>query len=652
MKRKTVLVLLLTLGLALVPVAVRGEGAPPGLTGGSLESSNASFDGQAAGDQAGASVAIAGDVNGDGYADLVIGAPFYNTDAGRVYIFLGGPGGWRLDEGLASADATYTGGAGDEAGTSVAGAGDVNGDGFGDIIVGAPGYSSLDPSTYDDGRAVLIYGSASISGVLSGDGTLSSGVTSNSRLGASVSGVGDANGDGYDDVLIGSPGYDVPSPSRVDAGEAILWMGATSAASMSIASYTGENAGDEVGTSVAGAGDVNGDGYPDLLIGSPGYSSNTGRAVLVYGSASISGTLTAGGTLSGGASGDRIGASVSGAGDVNGDGYDDVLVGAPGDNSDQGEVTLWTGAPAATLMSIISYAGETAGDEAGSSVGGAGDVNGDGYADFLIGAPSYSSSAGRAYLVLGSSAPSDSSLSSADALYTNVFGGDKAGSSLSGAGDVNGDGYSDFVVGASGFSSSQGKAYLLFSDHSSSSAARYRDMINSSAAISTTVGFSGVTAQYTAGAPGSVYVTKHYRSTCGTGFATNGLLWTVDSQRGGGAQATFAFEYNDTQITGMTEASLNLYYRDRPCQAWMPDIGATLDTIHNRITSSSVIDAHREYTLAASLPSPTAMGPASASVAMAKEPPWLVVGGVVLTILAVAAKWWERRLDRRRTPRA
>jgi hypothetical protein len=648
MKRKTVLVFLLTLGLALVPIAVRGEGAPPGLTGGSLESSNASFDGQAAGNEAGTSVAIAGDVNGDGYADLVIGAPYYddggNPNAGRVYIFLGGPGGWRLDEGLASADATYTGASGDEAGTSVAGAGDVNGDGYPDLIVGSPGHSSLDPSTYDDGRAILIYGRASMSGALSADGTLSSGVTSDSRLGASVSGVGDANGDGYDDVLIGSPGY------NSGAGEATLWMGATSAASMSIADYDGA-AGDEAGTSVAGAGDVNGDGYPDLLVGLPGYSSSTGRGVLIYGSASIPGTLTANGTLSGGVGGNRLGESVSGVGDVNGDGYDDMLLGSPGYGSDQGEVTLWTGAPVATRMSIISYAGETTGDQAGGSVGGAGDVNGDGYADVLIGASGYNSSAGRAYLVLGSGAPSDSGLSSADVLYTGVFGSDQAGASVSGAGDVNGDGYSDFVVGAPGFGSSQGKAYLLFSDHSSSPAARYRDMINSSAAISTTVGFSGVTAQYTAGAPGSVYVTKHYRSTCGTDFATNGMLWTVDSQRGGSAQATFAFEYNDTQVAGMTEGDLKLYYRDRPCQDWTQDSTAALDTTHNRITSSSVTDAHREYTIAASQPSATALGPTSVGVAMAKEPPWLVVGGVVLVVLTVAAKWWERRLDRRGMPR-
>jgi hypothetical protein len=309
-------------------------------SGSSLESSNASFIGQAVGDQAGTSVAIAGDVNKDGYADLVTGAPGYSANTGRVYIFLGGPSGWQLNEGLASADATCCASA---------------------------------------------------------------------------------------------------------------------------------RTGDRLGISVAGAGDVNNDDHPDLLIGSPGVSSDTGQAVLIYGSDTIplgGGTLVPNGTLSGGVDGNRMGESVSGAGDVNDDGYDDVLIGSPGYNagSGQGEATLWTGATVATSMTITSYAGVNAGDLAGSSVSGAGDVNGDGYADMLVGAPGYNSSAGQVYLVLGSSAPSDSSLSNADVPHTGVSSGGQAGYSVSTGGDVNGDGDSDFVVGAPGYDSDRGKAYLLFSN--------------------------------------------------------------------------------------------------------------------------------------------------------------------------------------------
>ena len=334
MKRKTVLVLLLTLGLALVPVAIRGEGAPPGLDGGTLASSNASFEGESAGDQAGTSVAIAGDVNKDGYADLVIGAPFYddggNTDAGRVYLFLGGPGGWQLDEGLASADAIYTGAAGDEAGTSVAGAGDVNGDDYPDLVIGSPGYST------DDGKAVLIYGGASIPSTLAANGVLYATAFSSSRLGESVSGVGNVNGDDYDDVLIGSPGY------NSGAGQATLWMGATSAGSMSTADYDGESAGDQAGGSVGGAGDVNGDGYADVLIGAPSYNSSAGQVYLVLGgSAPSNSSLSSVDVLYTGVnSSDQAGYSISGGGDVNGDGDGDFIVSAPGYDSGRGKAYL------------------------------------------------------------------------------------------------------------------------------------------------------------------------------------------------------------------------------------------------------------------------------------------------------------------------
>jgi hypothetical protein len=158
------------------------------------------------------------------------------------------------------------------------------------------------------------------------------------------------------------------------------------------------------------------------------------------------------------------------------------------------------------------------------------------------------------------------------------------------------------------------------------------------------VGTTGVTVDYTSNAQlGFVYVTRHFRNTCSTNFATNGLLWTVDSMRGSTAEAQFTFKYNNTQIVGWSEGDLKLWYRNRPCQDWTEDIGATLDTDTNRITSSVVTDAHREYTISSSEPDGTAVTLRDFGPQLAKEPPWMVVGLAVLVLLTAAAEWWRQQ---------
>jgi hypothetical protein len=165
------------------------------------------------------------------------------------------------------------------------------------------------------------------------------------------------------------------------------------------------------------------------------------------------------------------------------------------------------------------------------------------------------------------------------------------------------------------------------------------------------VGFSDVTVDYTSDAEtDSVYVTRHYRNTCSTNLASNGLVWTVDSMRGSSAQATFTFKYNNTQIAGWTESNLKLWYREHPCQDWTEDTGATLDTTHNRITGSAVTDPHREYTIAPTQPSTTAVRIRDFGLQLAQEPPWMVAGLGVLVILAAVAEWWRQRLYRREAP--
>jgi hypothetical protein len=415
--------------------------------------------------------------------------------------------------------------------------------------------------------------------------------------------------------------------------------------------YTGENTFDLAGFSLAGAGDVNGDGYDDMLIGASFYSTWIGRAYLVLGSGTPSsiGLGSADAIYTGENTNDYAGCSVAGVGDTNGDGYDDMLIGAYGypSGGDTGRAYLVLGSGTPSSIGLGSadaiYTGENTSDYAGRSVAGAGDVNGDGYDDLLIGAYGYSSDTGRAYLVLGSGTPSSIELGGADAIYTGENIDDHAGWSVAGAGDMNGDGYGDMFVGAFWFDSNRGKAYLVFSDYDSAAAARYR-ALQTVAHGPVEVGHSGVTAAYRGDAPpGSVYATRHYRNTCGTNYPTNGLLWSVESQRGTGA-AVFTFRYNGVQIGAWDERDLKLYYRDRPCDDWTQDPDAEPDTEHNRIsTGGSVYAPYREYTIAPAPPSPTALGPTAVGVTLAQEPPWAVIGLAVLVISAAAARWRGRR---------
>jgi len=293
------------------------------------------------------------------------------------------------------------------------------------------------------------------------------------------------------------------------------------------------------------------------------------------------------------------------------------------------------------------YTGEAYGNSASYSMKGAGDVNGDGYADLLVGAPGYSSYTGRAYLVLGSANPGSIALSAASVIYTGEETSSRAGLSVTGAGDVNGDGYVDLLIGMPGYNSDTGRACLIFSDYgvanSNRGGARYRALLSAGKLAPVTVGDSGVTVDYRSGGKGSVYVTRYYRNTCNTEIATNGLLWRVDSERGSSAEATLTFTYNNTQIAGLTEANLKLWYRARPCQEWTQDTDAILDATHNRITSSTATDVHGEYTIAEERPGPTALRMTDTSVMLAGESPWAVVGLAVLAILAAGAHWWQRR---------
>ena len=458
-----------------------------------LSDSNASFLGEDAGDLAGDQVATAGDVNGDGYDDFLIGAVSdddMDTFAGQVYLVLGKKNGWSKDTNLSTASASFLGEKEDDyLGDSIAGVGDVNDDGFDDFMIGARGN---DEEGWGTGQAYLFMGRL--------DGwTMDTNVTSAyasfqgehqyDHASGSLAGAGDVNGDGYDDILIGASGSDKGGEGT---GQTYLVLGKKfgwrmdSSLKYVDASFVGEEVGTAIATDLAGAGDVNGDGYDDFLISSQWNNDggeNTGQTYLFFGRpegwSMHTNISEADASFHGEKVNDAAGYSVAGAGDVNADGFDDFLIGSrrSGDGGDiAGQTYLILGKADGWSMDTslseadASFWGENEADFAGCSVAGVGDFNGDGYDDFLIGASSNDdkeSGAGQTYLILGRAKgwSMDVRLSAANASFWGEGKGDNSGRSLAGAGDVNGDGYDDILIGAphnDDAGESAGQTYLIF----------------------------------------------------------------------------------------------------------------------------------------------------------------------------------------------
>ena len=453
----------------------------------------------------GESVRSAGDVNNDGYDDILVGAWQYNsgaTQSGKVFLYYGTENGISLTQ-TWSANPPQIASSGFFGGIASP-AGDVNNDTYDDIMVSMVNYDS---SYSDEGAVFVWYGSET--GPDSDYDWMARGDATYAHLGWDAGPAGDVNDDGYDDIIVGAYRYDSGSISH-----AYVWYGSDSGLNEGVdgtpsnaewTATTDQHCGSGTtncsafGTRVGSAGDVNDDGYDDIFVGAPRYDNDQSDEGVVFVWHGSDTGLGASGTPSNadwtaesdqvdgmlGAYWDYWVCSIDSAGDVNGDGYDDIIIGAnmyDNPSEQEGAAFLWygsedglnegvAGTPANADWMVES---NQAGAHLGTEVSSAGDFNNDGYDDVMVGAPYYDivtptiNNAGMVMIWYGSDQGlgPDATPIDADWYAHSDQGGSMFGFVVDSAGDVNNDGRSDVLVGAYGYDNpevDEGAAFVYLS---------------------------------------------------------------------------------------------------------------------------------------------------------------------------------------------
>ncbi|MBA8667684.1 FG-GAP repeat protein [Holosporaceae bacterium 'Namur'] len=369
-------------------------------------------------DNSGSSLSGAGDINGDGIDDIIIGAPGKDVS----YVVFGSKSTFPANFELSNIDGTngfaIVGNNG-LSGNSVSGAGDINGDGIDDIIIGTRG-APVGGYVVFGSKTIFPEHGLSFSALNGTNGFVINGIVPNGILGSSVSGLGDINGDGIDDVIIRAIGDDT-----VQSTSYVVFGNTSFSAMFDLSTLDGNNgfiikglSNSDKLVSENGAGDINSDGINDIIIGGFNSSALMGASYVIFGSNttfpsvfniySLNGTN--GFTMHGVADGDQFGFSVSSAGDVNDDNIDDIIIGAPGANNNYiifGKSVFpsvikpseLNGTDGFILNGYYRDIGGKVTCSAGYSVNGAGDVNGDGIGDLVVGAPGCTASV--SYVVFG-----------------------------------------------------------------------------------------------------------------------------------------------------------------------------------------------------------------------------------------------------------
>jgi Putative Ig domain/FG-GAP repeat len=434
-------------------------------------------------------VSTAGDMNGDGKADLALGAGSSFNSGNVVFVIFGQssfPAAFNLTTLNGTNGFVVTSSPSSCFGCAVGTAGDVNGDGKDDLVVGAPGWSNGYP-----GAAYVIFGQSNFPSSFSVDtlngtnGFVINGDTD--RLGWSVNTAGDINGDGKADLVLGAP----ETYSNREGAAYVIFGQSSFPPSFNVSTLNGTNgfvvngldSRSRLGSSVSTAGDINGDGKADLVLGAPSWQGNGGRTYVIFGQSSFPPSFDLF-TLNG-TNGfwvgvispvDRFGFSVSAAGDVNRDGKDDLVLGDPEAYGSRGGAYVIFGQnsfPSSFNLSTLNgangfvvYGIEPDSCSFGFSVSAAGDINKDGKADIVVGGWCFDPT-GAAYVIFGqSSFPPSFNISTLNGtngfIVKGISRGDGLGESVSTAGDMNGDGKDDLVLAAPRASYYAGVNYVIF----------------------------------------------------------------------------------------------------------------------------------------------------------------------------------------------